>query len=372
MPEPASSPATEPAERVRELESAFRHAGLPLFIEGRSATTDVFNRALPLLGIVFLAELFGAANLDWSPLANVAAIAGGLAILLGGLALANTRNGLPALGRPQRVGKTELAAFVVLPASLPLIFGGQWRSALVIAGSNLLLLALIYGVVGYGLAHILRWVLGRMAGQLRSSLGLVAKALPLLAIFALLSFTTQEAWQIFPGVEPPLYVAILVLFIALGSVFLAVRIPAEARRLERDASSDAPPLDRRQRLNVGLVMFVSQAVQVLIVSLALGVFFAVFGALAIDSELRLDWMGTTGNELFGFDFFGAPVEVTSELLRVAAGLAAFSGFYFAIAMLTDSTYREEFLNELTGEMRSSFAERAEYCRLRGTQERAGA
>ena len=35
--------------------------------------------------------------------------------------------------------------------------------------------------------------------------------------------------------------------------------------------------------------------------------------------------------------------MTVELLKVAAGLAAFTGLYFAIAMLTDSTYRDEFL-----------------------------
>jgi hypothetical protein len=33
-------------------------------------------------------------------------------------------------------------------------------------------------------------------------------------------------------------------------------------------------------------------------------------------------------------------------------------------MLTDSTYREEFLDELSEEMRSSFRARAEYLRLR--------
>jgi hypothetical protein len=51
-------------------------------------------------------------------------------------------------------------------------------------------------------------------------------------------------------------------------------------------------------------------------------------------------------------------------VRVAVGLAAFSGFYFAISIFTDSTYREEFLGELTSEMRRSFKDRAEYLRLR--------
>jgi hypothetical protein len=36
-------------------------------------------------------------------------------------------------------------------------------------------------------------------------------------------------------------------------------------------------------------------------------------------------------------------------------------------MLTDSTYREEFLEELTDEMRTSFKARAEYLRLRSAE-----
>lgn len=35
-------------------------------------------------------------------------------------------------------------------------------------------------------------------------------------------------------------------------------------------------------------------------------------------------------------------------------------------MLTDEIYRREFLEELTAEIRTSFRERAEYLRLRGS------
>ena len=41
----------------------------------------------------------------------------------------------------------------------------------------------------------------------------------------------------------------------------------------------------------------------------------------------------------------------------------------AIAVLTDSTYREEFLDELTGEMRETFRARADYLRLRAESSR---
>src|SRR6476469_1594198 len=133
---PRPSMAPDPAD----FERRFRRAGLPLLIEDYSATEDVFTRAVPLLTLVFVGELLGALNLDWSVWANVGAIAGGLAVLLGALAAVNRAEGRRALARPERVGKTELALFVVVPALLPVIFGGQVVSAVVTMGGNLVLL----------------------------------------------------------------------------------------------------------------------------------------------------------------------------------------------------------------------------------------
>ena len=350
--------------RLADYERRFRRAGLPLFSEDFSAAEDVFNRAAPLLGLVFFGEVLGAIDLDWPLWQNLLAVAGGLALLLGGFGLINKAQGRPFSTVPERLGRAELTGFVVIPALLPLM-NGQTTSAWVTALANLGLLALIYAIGALGLGAILRWVLGRLAAQIRSALGLIAKAVPLLAIFALLSFTTQELWEIFSTVSAATYWVIIGLFALLASGFLVARIPREARRLEAEAGEGSPPLKRRQLLNVGLVMLVSQAVQVLIVSLTIGLFFVVFGLLAIDETIRTDWIGSPGDELLAFGFLGERLELTEELLRVAGGLAAFSGFYFAISMLTDSTYREEFLEELTGEMRESFRARAEYLRLRG-------
>jgi hypothetical protein len=276
----------------------------------------------------------------------------------------NKARGRAFMAVPESIGTPELAGFVLIPPLLPLVFGGQSGSAAGTIAANLGLLAVIYAVGSLGLVSIIRWVLGRFAGQLRSSVSLIATAIPLLAIFALLSFTTQELWEIFSTMNDATYAAIIGLFVLLGSGFLVARIPREARRLEHEAAAGSPPLSRRQLMNVGLVMLVSQALQVLIVSLTIGLFFAVFGLLAIEESVRIEWIGHPGKELFGFHLLGEHVEVTKELLRVAGGLAAFSGFYFAISMLTDSTYRAEFLEELTSEMRESFRERAEYLKLR--------
>ena len=355
-----------PVDEASAYERRFRRAGLPMFVEGFSASTDVFNRAAPLLGLVFIGELLGAGQLDWTWWQNLLAVAGGLAIMLAGIAALNVAQGRPMRAIPNRIGKTELAAFVILPALLPLIFGGQLGSFFATIAANLALLAVIYAIFVYGLLAILRWVLGRLAGQLASSLGLLAKAVPLLAIFALLSFASQEMWQIFATLSGFAYACTLALFVLLGSAFLVVRVPREVRRLERESGADGPPLSRAQRSNVGLVLFVSQALQVLFVSLFIGAFFVLFGMLAIDEAARESWIGADQFDvLLTISVGGDQFELTAQLLRVAGGLAAFSGFYFAVAMLTDSTYREEFLEELTDEMSTSFKDRVDYLKLRG-------
>jgi hypothetical protein len=350
--------------RLREYERRFRHAGLPLWIEDYSASTDVFNRAVPLLVLVFFGEMLGATSLDWSLAANVGATLGGLAILIAAGAIVNRIRGRHALALPDEVGRIELGAFVLLPALLPLAFGGQWRSALVTAGANAALLGLIYAVVGYGLLSILRWALARLLRQLASSLALLTRAIPLLMIFSIVLFLTTEMWQVFSQASVAALVILGILFVALGASFLIARLPAEVRSLEREAGGATAELDHRQRLNVGLVMFVGQALQVLLVSVAVGAFFVVLGTMLVSASVLQSWIGSGGHVLLRIDFLGLDGIVTEELLRVSGALAAFTGLYFAISMLTDDVYRREFLDGLTAEMRETFRARAEYLRLR--------
>jgi hypothetical protein len=351
------------ADPASEYEHRFRRAGLPLFIEGHSAATEVFNRAVPLLALVFLGELLGAVQLEWSLLANVAAVLGGLAILFFAVVAVNRGRGRPLLAVPEEVGRVELAAFVLVPALLPLVFGGQWLSALVTAAANLALLALIYGVVGYGLLSIVRWVLGRLLRQLASSLGLLARAIPLLMIFSVVLFLTAEMWEVF-GDAPLASLAILgSLFVLLGASFLVARLPGEVRELERDMGEEGPALDRRQRLNVALILFVSQALQVLVVSLAIAAFFVAVGLIAIDETLQDAWLGDPAHVLVRLDVLSVKAVVTEELLRVSGAIAAFTGLYFAISMLTDEVFRREFVDELTAELRATFRARVEYLRF---------
>ncbi len=248
---------------------------------------------------------------------------------------------------------------MLVPALLPLVFGGQVTSAAVTAAANLLLLAFIYAVVGYGMLAIVGFAARRVGAQLASAASLLARAVPLLLLFAFVLFVNTEAWQVFGDMDDARLFAVGGLFAATGTLFLAVRLPREVGSLEAQVG-EGPELDFRQRLNVGLVLFISQALQVVIVACAVFAFFVAFGLLAIDTAVIESWLGHGPDVVMSF----AGVDVSRELLRVAAAIAAFSGLYYAIAVMTDSTYRAEFVDELTDEMRSIFADRAAYLRLR--------
>jgi hypothetical protein len=348
--------------RIRELERDFRRSGLPLLSVDYSATEDVFARAIPLLALVFVLEILGAINLDWAAGANVLALIGGLVLVLGAVGILNVVRGRPFLSIPRKLGVPELTAFVVLPVVLPLVFGGQLESALVTGLANLALLGLIWLVVGFGVLSILRWTASRFAQLLGASLSLLVRALPLLLFFSLVTFFTNEYWQLFGEASDVTFYAGAGLFALITAIFLIVRLPESVRALERGSALEVP-LTRRQRVNVGLVIFIAQALQILFVGLAIWLFFMVFGALLVTPEIRMSWIGTKGRVLFTVPFFGVQLEITKQLVRTAAGVASFSALYYAVASAVDSTYRDEFVERLTQNLQETFRERREYLDL---------
>ncbi|MGK2878535.1 MAG: hypothetical protein ACSLFF_08175 [Solirubrobacterales bacterium] len=346
-----------------QYEEQFRRAGLPLLIVGRDASKDIWTRAAGLLALVFWIEFLGALDLTWSWWANALALLGGLGLLAITWVVANRARGLSALARPTDIGKLELAGFVVIPGLIPLIFNQQWLSGLVTMLGNLALLGLIYAVTVFGLVSILRWAGRRLFGQLAGSLVLIARALPLLMLFSVVLFMTTEVWQVFAEMGRGNLVAVGVLLVLVGALFLFVRLPREVDRIADSVAVDAPPLGDAQRLNVGLVLFVSQALQVLLVTVAVGLFFALFGMMAISTDLTQTWTGGATELIADWRVLGVDFTLSDQLLVVSGAVAVLSGFYYAIAVFTDNTYREEFLGEVTGEMRETFAARAEYLTL---------
>ncbi|MDW5598239.1 hypothetical protein VSS74_28030 [Conexibacter stalactiti] len=357
---------SEREQQLSDYERGFRRAGLPLLIEDFSAREDVFNRAFPLLAFVLLAELLAALDVDWPLLANLGAVGAALALTLAAVTLANRARGRPAFAIPQQIGPVELAVFVLLPAIVQGIFHGGWGVATVVF--NLVLLGLVTIGFGFGIGAIVVWAARRLTGQLAQSLLLLARAVPLLLIFALVLFINTEMWNVFSGRSDATLIAVGVLLAAVATAFLVARLPKEVAALEDEVLGEdpvaAPPLNPRQRANVGLVLLISHGLQIAVVTLAIGAFFVAFGMIVIDAAVMEAWTGGPGDAILDVTVLDVPLLLTYELLRVAGAIAALSGLYYAIAVLTDGAYREEFLDEITAQMRTTFAARAAYLRLR--------
>jgi hypothetical protein len=351
-----------PPELAR-YEQRFRRAGLPLFIEDFSPTQDIFARATPVLVLVFIAEMLTATSLDWTWWQNVGAALLGLAVLGGGFGLLNLLRGRRFWSFPTRFGTPELGAFVLLPALLPLITETQVRQSIGVAISNLLLVGLVYVVVGYGLIGTVFWGIRRLGTELANSLASLVRALPLLLVFSLVLFVNTEMWQVFAGMPVAFIVFSVIAFTLLSNLFLVLRLPRELDGIERDAGS-GPPLRRIQRLNLSVSLVVRQWLQVLVVSAGVGLFFIGFGMLGISRHIYQGWGIDPGSWSYEFTLLKHPVLISAALVKVAVGIANFTGLYYAISLMTDATYRTDFLDNVTAELRDLFADRTQYLELR--------
>jgi hypothetical protein len=384
----ASTSAAAPA--VAATERWLLRRGLPHLIADYGAREDIWPRVLPALSALFVLESLQAVNLedDWRWWANALAVLSAAALLAVGWAAVNRARGRPAFSRPEELSPGEMAAFVVLPALVPLVFGAQWGTALLTLVGNAVLLLLIYVAGSYGLVPMTRWAFGRLVREIGTVANLVLRALPLLLLFVTFLFVNTEVWQTSAALRWPTVAVVAVLFLLVGGAFAAIRLPRQLADLATFESSDemrarvsdtpaaallplvgAAPLERepltpRQRLNVGLVVLASEGIQVALVAAGLFVFFSVFGFLAIDASVQASWIGSGPDPVATLDAWGQEMVLSEELLRVAAFLASFSGLYFTVVLLTDATYRDEFLVEILDDVRQSFAVRAVYLRAR--------
>lgn len=379
-------------ELVVRTERWFLRRGLPHLIEGYRATEDVFTRMVPVLLLVGLLETVNAVRLDWHWWQNTLALLGGAALVVGAYVAVNLLRRRRPLQRPDTVGPFELGLFVVLPALVPLVFGDVGIAALT-AAANLVLLAVVSFVTSFGLVPMTRWALGRTVAAVETIAALVGRALPLLFALTILVFVNTEAWQVAGALSGGLFVLTGAMFVAVGLFFLVTRLPGEVRKVDAELPAErlaeacagtpvaavaeglgtaghglaaAPELSRRQRLNVYLVFLFAQGVQAALVTAAVFAFFALFGLIAIRPVVVDGWLGADipNDVLWSFELLGQPVQLTAALLRVSGFVAFVAGFSFTVSMVTDSGYREEFFDEVIGEVRQALAVRKVYLSIR--------
>ena len=363
----------EDAERVDSVvdcERVFRRNGLPMLVQGHTLRRDVFGRAAPFLLLVLVAQLSGAVNLSWSTTANLLAVVGAVAVITGGYVALNRVRGRAWSSLPQEIAAPELTFFVLAPALLPLLFGGQWAAAVVTALTNVMILALTWFTVQYGLASTLWWGMARAVDELGASLLRLVRLLPPLLIFSLVLFYNAEVWQVFDRVPTVSSVVLGVLFAVLILVLVGLRLPSEAGSALAQASADLPdaeglaPLGRGQRVNVMVMIGTSQLLQVVVVCAGVFAFFVGIGILTVTPAVQEVW-AVGGGWSLPITLQGTELVLNQSLLRVSTAIATFTGLYFAISIQTDTTYRTEFTAGIERQLRTVVAARVRYRELLG-------
>lgn len=369
-------------DTLAATEKWFRRRGIPHFIEDYSARRDVLTKALPFLILWAVFEVTLVFHLDWAWWINVPFVAGACGALAATWAGINLLRGRPLRALPERVGAVELLVFLLAPSIVAAVFAGDWEVAPWFVAINALILGIVYVTVSFALLPILRWAGWLVIRNAPSVVGLFARALPLLLLIVTFLFINAELWSMAGSLEGARFWLVMWLFAVVTVVFVIFRLPAEIGEIERFANArrvaelvrgtpveglalreDAldldAPLRRGQRMNASIVVLFNLSLQVLSASMIVGVFFLVFGVLAMDEGVIASWIGGEPRILAELGWPRGAV-VTEELLLVALFLAAFSGFYFTISVLTNREFRDEFFEDIVGEVRQACAVRVVY------------
>jgi len=300
------------------------------------------------------------------------------------------RHGLPYFVESERLGVKRglsrarllpvLGVALLLGAAAGVAVGLLGRLSLGLLGGLLVagVVLAVYAGTTLRLRVIARWAVGRTLRSVGMMFPLVTRALPLLLLFVTFLFINTEVWMVANSLDPGVLALAVLLFAAMAVAFLLVRLPEEMDRVDDDAdparlaarcqgtpleSSAAAVFDERdeeelagivevgglQKWNLVLVLLVSQFVQVLLLSVAVLLFFLVFGNVVMQPEVVQTWLGKD-----------AYTNVTEPLVKVSVFLAAFSGLYFTVYAVTDDTYRQQFFTSVTRELERAVAVRAVY------------
>jgi hypothetical protein len=113
------------------------------------------------------------------------------------------------------------------------------------------------------------------------------------------------------------------------------------------------------------VLLVTQALQVLVLAVAVFAFFAVFGVVAIQPDVVQAWIGHGPTARYwGVGGVDVKLPISNELFQVSVFLAAFSGLYFTVYAVSDQTYREQFFIRVSGQLERAVEVHARYVAAR--------
>jgi hypothetical protein len=246
---------------------------------------------------------------------------------------------------------------------------------------------IIYAVVALGIPELTSWGLRHLRENLPHIATLVARTLPLLLILVVFLLFAAELWQAARALGVADLVAVMVLLAIVAGVLVVTQAREEIRVIEERSgegpwddllagtpaaalsgtrsfpSSARRPLRRLERLNLVLLMLVSQLVQSLFVALVVALFLVVLGLIVVPASVQDAWVGAPVRDLVEFVLMGEPRMLSLELLIATALLGGMCGLYFTGLALTDATYRAESNTRVVADIERIMAVRSVYLAL---------
>ena len=391
-------------ETRRAIERWFAARGVPQFIAGYSSERHIDARAVPLIAVWLvvataliwivrpdvyfagrsLGDLPVAVWAGRSPAADVWAMVVALVatVLVIGVVLRVRRH--PPFGSGARLDLVDIAVVGLVPGLVAAVMTGDAGAAPGIATFVLTGVGIIYAVVALGVPELIGWGLRYLRDNLPHIATLVARTLPLLLILVVFLLFAAELWQVAHALGVGDLVAVMVLLAIVGGVLVVTKAREEIRAIEErgyartleDLLAGTPaaglgrlpspvaaapqPLRRRERLNLMVLLLVSQVVQSLFVALMVALFLVVLGVIVVPASVQSAWVGDPVRDVVGFVMLGEPRTLSVELLVAATLLAGTCGLYFTGLALTDATYRAQFTARVLADIEQILAVRSVY------------
>lgn len=270
----------------------------------------------------------------------------------------------------------------------------SWSEAILAAAAAASVALLARFVRVFRVARIARWAAGHSWTNRHLLVPLATRALPFLLLFITFLFINTEVWMVASAMDARLLWTCVAIFALIAVGFLQqpfreeidrVGTELEGERLVATCAGtpvasaareiqDQPQLFTEvagirlpllQRSNLILMLFITQAIQVVLLALVVFVFFMVFGAVAIRPTVIEAWLG------YAPTYLVEQLNLSRELLRVAVFLSAFAGLYFTVQAVIDETYRREFFSQVSQGLEQAVGVRKVYVALRAHLAGAG-
>ncbi len=219
---------------------------------------------------------------------------------------------------------------------------------------------------------------------MRSVGSVVTRALPLVLVLQLAVFFGAETWQVAGNLSGGRYWSAMALLAIVGGIVIGSRLPGDIAAiaeftswnevralvagtpaaalvgLPEEGDPEEVPLRRRQSINVGLMAFWSQAVQIILATVIVTLFFALLGAIVIPVETVAAWTTNTPRELVAVNLGAQHLVLTLEHIKTASFVSAFAGVSVTVFAASDPTYRQAFRLDFSSDLREAMAARTAY------------